>query len=691
MYQPAHPSPPIGGYTSVSSVSPAPLAGPSLTWPLRIAAALAALGFAAHAFHTATGVGSAFVFDQVLYLCLTTLGGVSCAVRAVAVRADRGAWIAMAIALLSSSIGDAFYNFAWAAGQVPFPSIADAFYLGFYPAAYVSLVLLARARVGRIEAGVWLDGAIVGLTLAAISAAAIFSTIIDATSGSAATVATTLAYPIGDLVLLVFVGSIFTMTGFRPGRPLAVIGAALLLWAAADAVYVYLASLGTYHQGTLLDAAWTAGALLAGAAAWQRSPARLQAAETLSGYVAAAVFTLVALGLIMLDHYTRLSALAIWLAAAAVVVGVVRTAMTFVERARALRRSECEALTDGLTDLGNRRRLIQDLEEALAPGADAAPRSLVFYDLNGFKQYNDIFGHSAGDALLVRLGRRLGASVAGRGRAYRLGGDEFCVLFDRDVHGEPEWVEATAAALSEAGERFTVTNARGLVTMPAEATTPERALQVADERMYMHKGAGRATAGQQARDVVMQILREHEPGLHEHLTDVADHAMTVARSLRLDVEAVDEIRRAAQLHDVGKIAIPREILHKAAPLDAQEWRFMRQHTIIGERILSAAPALRPVARLVRSSHERWDGSGYPDGLEGSEIPLGARIIAVCDAYDAMITDRPYRRAIDPRGALAELRACAGSQFDAAVVEAFAAVVETENGLTPPRASRVQAI
>ncbi len=135
------------------------------------------------------------------------------------------------------------------------------------------------------------------------------------------------------------------------------------------------------------------------------------------------------------------------------------------------------------------------------------------------------------------------------------------------------------------------------------------------------------------------------------------------------------MRRAAELHDIGKVAIPDAILHAPRALEPQEWEYMRQHTIIGARIIGTAPEMRPVADIVRSSHERWDGGGYPDGLAGEEIPLGSRIVAVCDSYDAMTTSRPYRGAMSVPDALAELRRCAGSQFDACVAEAFAAVID----------------
>jgi two-component system, cell cycle response regulator len=153
---------------------------------------------------------------------------------------------------------------------------------------------------------------------------------------------------------------------------------------------------------------------------------------------------------------------------------------------------------------------------------------------------------------------------------------------------------------------------------------------------------------------------------------VAELAEAVARALALDAEQIDHVRHAAALHDVGKMAIPDAILDKPGALDEAEWEFIRRHTIIGERIVAAAPALRPVAALVRSSHERWDGAGYPDALVGEDIPLGARIVSVCDAFDAMVADRPYRTGMDAADALTELERCSGSQFDPAVVDAFVA-------------------
>ena len=198
--------------------------------------------------------------------------------------------------------------------------------------------------------------------------------------------------------------------------------------------------------------------------------------------------------------------------------------------------------------------------------------------------------------------------------------------------------------------------------------------------MYAHKGAGRPSAGRQATDALLQALFERDPDLGEHVDGVAELAQAVGERLGLPPDLLPVVAQAARLHDIGKMAIPDSILGKAGPLDDAEWAFMRRHTIIGERILLAAPALAPVAALVRSSHERYDGGGYPDGLAAADIPLAARIIAVCDAFDAMSADRPYRRARPLAEAVAELRAGAGTQFDPDVVDVFAAVVEERRRL-----------
>jgi diguanylate cyclase (GGDEF)-like protein len=343
--------------------------------------------------------------------------------------------------------------------------------------------------------------------------------------------------------------------------------------------------------------------------------------------------------------------------------------------------SRREALSDPLTGLANRRALTRDLEAALPAATSQRPLVLALFDLDGFKRYNDTFGHPAGDALLARLGDRLIAATAGMARtagaagttgtanAYRIGGDEFCLLAVVDPARRDELLQTCAAALSESGETFNVTCSHGVATAPAEASTAEEALRLADQRLYQDK-AGRRSGNREIIDVLRTVMDERSAGLEQHLTTVARTARLTARQLRLPSEELDRIQLAAILHDVGKTAIPNSLLYKPGPLEPDEWQFTHTHTLIGERIILAAPSLAHVAGLVRSSHERPDGTGYPDGLSGDDIPLGSSIIAVCDAFDAMTCDRPYSVARTPIEALTELRLASGTQFDPRVVEAF---------------------
>jgi len=338
-----------------------------------------------------------------------------------------------------------------------------------------------------------------------------------------------------------------------------------------------------------------------------------------------------------------------------------------------------QALTDALTKLGNRRKLAADLERQLPAASDSNPLVLILFDLDGFKRYNDTFGHLAGDAMLARLGGRLAAATADSGAAYRLGGDEFCVLLPSQSEELCNVVAKAASALEEQGEDFAVGASYGAVLLPHEANDLEYAMQLADERMYALKRVRSPATADQTRDVLLQIMRAKQPELHDHSNQVAQLSRLVARRFGMTVEEVDKMVRAAELHDIGKVGIPDAILDKPGSLDEAEWESMRQHTLLGERILNVAPTMRPVGAIVRATHERWDGDGYPDGLRGEQIPLAARIIAACDTYSVMTSDRSYRARMEPSAACAELRRQAGGQLDPQVVEALLEALASREG------------
>ena len=634
---------------------------------LVLAIAAMAAGVAFEALQALTGVGGHAIeqlSDNWVYTAVEVTAVLVCARRAVSRREDRVAWTCMTVGLAAWTAGDLTWTL-WLddIANPPYPSLADVFYLTMYPAMYVAIMLLIRSRLRHAGAAQWLDGGVVGLTIAAVAAALIFPTLLSNTTGKLAVDVVNLAYPVGDFALLVFVALAYSLADWRPGRAWLLLGAGVTVAAVADMIFVYQAARGSYVTGTVLDAMWPAAMALLASAAWVPQPRRKwDAVDAPHTIVVTLLAAAGALALLVVAAFHTITPLAVGLAAAALVLASTRAALTYLENVRMLRRSAREALVDVLSGLPNRRALMEDLDDACARCAAGAVWTLAFFDLNGFKRYNDSFGHAAGDALLARIGAALGRAIVSHGRAYRLGGDEFCVLLEGHFARHDRLIAAAAASLTERGSAFTVTASVGLATVPDDASTASGALQLADERMYAEKAAvsnGRA----QARDVLMQLLNERTPNLHEHVTTVGNLAAAIGRELGLDSERLDELKRAAELHDIGKLAIPDQILEKPGPLTPREWDFMHQHPIIGERILTAAPALRSVAKLVRASHERWDGTGYPDGLAGSEIPLGARIIAVCDAFEAITSDRVYQRARTPAEAISELRRGSGTQFD----------------------------
>jgi two-component system, cell cycle response regulator len=638
---------------------------------------------AAFVLQAATGLGGdavAGVFQDYVYNGLLLAGAGFCLWRAAAFQEERTAWLVMGAAIVGWTGADVLSTAVYSGDpSPPYPSVADALWLVYYPAACVTLLLLARSRVGEFQLNLLLDGLIAALITAALGCALLYGPVMRASAGELSPeVLTNLAYPVGDLLLLGLVVAILGLTGWRPGRGWVLLGIGLALAAVADGVYLLQTVEGTYTEGTLLETLWPASALLVGLSAWQ--PAVRASAPThqsLRMVLVPFASGLAGIGLLTYDHFDRLNKATLVLGSAALLLVVVRTALLFSENQRMISRIHDEARTDPLTGLRNRRSLMDDMAAELALATPDEPRAIVLFDLDGFKEYNDAFGHPAGDGLLARLGVRLADVVQGHGCAYRLGGDEFCVLLRPGACGVEPLALACVTALSEHGEGFDVTTSHGAVLAPAEARTATEALQLADRRMYARKGSRRLSAGTQSRDVLLRTLSETRPDLHAHLRGTAELAAAVGRELGMRPEALDEVARAAELHDVGKMAIPDAILEKTGPLDDAEWSFMRRHTIIGERILLAAPALRSAARLVRASHERWDGRGYPDGLAGEDIPLGARVVAACDAYHAMTTERPHKPRRSGSEALAELYRCAGTQFDPEVVQAFARVLERE--------------
>ena len=629
--------------------------------------------------------------DLVLYNGAIAFAGVACLGRARVSPSLRTAWIAFGAGLLLWAAGDAYWVVALAdLKKVPYPSPADAGYLAALPCFYVGVSVIVRRRAGHLTQASWLDGAIGALAAAAVATAFLAPALVGLIKGDASAVLTNLAYPIGDILLIAFIVGAVTVIGIRGSAALLFVAAGLLMWAVADSVYLYLAATGSYSPG-VIDHGWVAGAMLIGGAALvSTSEHRGRQRRERPSFVLPSLAASMAIGVLLWDHFDRLPQASVLLASATLLVVVVRLALSFKENWSLVEALRVDASTDELTGLANRRELLDDLDAYF--GAERrTQRVFALFDLDGFKTYNDSFGHPAGDALLRRLATSLGESVSEHGRAYRLGGDEFCILARPGERGPGGIVATASAALTVAGDGFSISASGGAVVLPEEASDSSDAMRTADNRMYAEKAERPGRVERHTRELLQRILTEREPELAEHQRDVAKLARSVARELSLDVEGADVVMRAAEFHDIGKIAIPDEILSKRGALDEIEWGLVRTHTLIGERILSVSPAMVPVAKAVRSSHERWDGAGYPDGLAGEKIPVAARIVFVCDAYDAMRSRRAYSASLSHEGAIEELRRNAGKQFDPAVVEAFCRVADEgfEPGIGTPATTLTQ--
>jgi diguanylate cyclase (GGDEF)-like protein len=610
-----------------------------------------------------------WVYDGLMVLACIVVGS-----HAYLVRKERAAWTVITLALVSWTFGELWYVIF---EPETYPSMADAGFITFYLLLYVGIVLLLRSRVRSLGGTLWLDGLTAAVAAGAVGSAVLVDLVLENTEGSTSTVVTNLSYPLGDILLLSTVFGVFSLTGWHPGRRWLLLGLGALSTALADAVYLFQSANGTYVEGTWIDVLWPTAMLLIASSAWM--PDRTRTGLDVEGrplLAVPAVCALVATGILVYDHFIRVNLLAVVLATATLVLVVVRLAVTFRENSRLFALTREEATTDALTGLGNRRQLIADLERRLGAD-DLSPTLLMLFDLDGFKSYNDTFGHPAGDALLTRLGEKLATVPGSGGAAYRLGGDEFCLIASVAQGEAEEIIDNACAALAEHGEGFQIETSFGAIVLPDEATEASNALQIADERLYAQKYS-RKGESDRTMAALLEALSVREPELQAQIAGVGSLAGSIGHMLGLRRDELDELERASQLHDLGKLAVPDEILSKPGPLDDREWAFVRQHTIVGERILRASPALRSVAGIVRATHENWDGSGYPDGLAGEDIPLAARIIRVCNAYVAMTASRPYREALTDEAALNELMRCAGADFDPTVVRVFVAHVRDEH-------------
>jgi diguanylate cyclase (GGDEF)-like protein/putative nucleotidyltransferase with HDIG domain len=356
------------------------------------------------------------------------------------------------------------------------------------------------------------------------------------------------------------------------------------------------------------------------------------------------------------------------------------------------------ATVDKLTGLRNHRALWRELARRSQACSPDRPLAVVMMDLDLLRQVNESYGRDVGDAVLKRTASVIRSTVPFPRLAFRYGGEEFVVLVEPQNGEASELAERVRAEIAaQNGALPTVTVSCGI----AELDTPVEpwvALDRADAALRQAKRSGRNrvavaghtspgervmlveelerdTARRAAMALAVATLEVRDTGTADHSDDVLTLCEAIGRKLEFDERALQHLRAGAQLHDLGKVAIPSSILNKPGALNDEEWAVIREHTVIGERILRSVPEMSEVATIVRHSHERWDGGGYPDGLSGEQIPLASRVILCADAFHAIRSDRPYRQGRPADQAIAEVRACAGAQFDPVVVAAFVGVIE----------------
>ncbi len=325
---------------------------------------------------------------------------------------------------------------------------------------------------------------------------------------------------------------------------------------------------------------------------------------------------------------------------------------------------------DGLTGLYNRRFFDEELKRLDVPRN--LPLTLMMVDVNGLKLTNDAFGHAVGDRLLRGVADVLRNTVRQDDIIARIGGDEFAILLPNTDEEESHRLKQRLIhrVSGETVEGLPLSVACGRAVKTNSSDDMSDIFEKAEDHMYRDKAAAKSSYRYRTTHLIMQTLYAKSPRERSHAERVSQLCGQIGTAMGLNQTEIDQLITAGKLHDIGKISIDNEILDKNGSLNESDWEQIKRHPRVGHSILSTVNDYGPLADNVLAHHERWDGAGYPNGRKGTEIPRMARIIAVADAYDAMTSDRPYRRAMSHEDAVEEMEACAGSQFDPEVVEVF---------------------
>jgi len=371
-----------------------------------------------------------------------------------------------------------------------------------------------------------------------------------------------------------------------------------------------------------------------------------------------------------------------------------------IENAQLYVRVEQKSRIDELTALFNRRHFEERLKEEISRHSRYGDVLSVFMlDLDNFKTYNDVYGHPAGDMLLSQVGKIIKSSVRDADQAFRYGGDEFVVILPQTTREDAYAVaERVRGQLAEEMEKkaLTVTCSIGLASYPADGVISEELVTAADTALYYAKWTGGNRIylsskissepvdeggiygkrnGLSAVYALVSVVEARDPYVYGHSRRVNAYAVALAEAVGLSPDEVSKVSTAALLHDIGKIGIPDKVLNKKGKLNGENWEAIKAHPRLGANIVGNIPNLVPCASGILHHHERWDGSGYPEGLKGEEIPIESRILAIADTFEAMTSARPYRPALSREEVVKELSKSAGSKFDPKLVEVFLGLIE----------------
>jgi diguanylate cyclase (GGDEF)-like protein len=324
---------------------------------------------------------------------------------------------------------------------------------------------------------------------------------------------------------------------------------------------------------------------------------------------------------------------------------------------------------DPLTNLHNRRYYSEELDRL--DTIKYMPLSIIIADINGLKITNDAFGHEIGDQLLITVASNLVEIFSKENRIARIGGDEFTIFLPNTSK------ERALQYMETAKKRIENNTIKGMgisvsfgVATKLSTEPIQEVIKTAEDDMYTHKLFEIASHRNETIKTIVSTLHEKNPREEAHSKRVSEICISIGTKLGMKSDEIALLKAISNLHDIGKIAIDDSILNKKGPLDEKEWEQIKKHPEIGYRILSSSPEYADIAQDILSHHERYDGKGYPRGLSGGNIPIRARIITIADSYDAMISERPYRRPMTHQEALEEIRKNAGTQFDPALAELF---------------------